>query len=167
MTPFINELLGASLMHLHSLYPTFAQYYLASSDPVPPSTEDESIELPQLISSIVDFVAAVARGGRAREWFENEEARGSLVGAVFKFAQMTDNDVSIACIQGRLLAKRVIRKIHGLATPTPSWRKRTTRRRRIAYAWLDSIYWVYVHLPHSSVSLDLEHSLIVSSIVPN
>jgi hypothetical protein len=39
----------------------------------------------------LDFIAAVARGGRAREWMTPETLQ-SLISAVFNFTQMTDND---------------------------------------------------------------------------
>jgi hypothetical protein len=94
MTPYLNDLLTASLTHFHVLYPIFAQYYLSSSHSVPRSSEDESIELPQLICPIIDFVAAVARGAKAKEWFDAGNLH-SLILAVFNFVQMTDDDVGV------------------------------------------------------------------------
>jgi importin-9 len=75
------------------LYPAFEQYYLAGSESAPTSTEQESaIELTQLASAIIDFFSAVARGGRAREWF-SPETTVVLVSTVFKYVQMTEIDV--------------------------------------------------------------------------
>jgi hypothetical protein len=93
LTPYLKDLITASLNHLQTLYPTFAQYYLSSSESVPRSSEDESIELPQLICPIIDFVAAVTRGGKAKEWFDGGN-HAALTSAIFNFVQMTDEDVS-------------------------------------------------------------------------
>lgn len=105
MAPFIVDLLNFSLSHLQGLYNTFKQYYISSSDPVPPSAEDESIELPQLISSILDFVAAIARGGRARDWFALDTLLPSLIAAVLNFTQMTDTDVGCSAGMHRCTTK--------------------------------------------------------------
>ncbi|KAJ7597774.1 ARM repeat-containing protein [Mycena floridula] len=91
LAPYLGDLLRLSLTNLNSVYPTFERYYLASSDPVPPSTEDEPIELTHLISAILDFLAAVARGGKAKDWFTSESLV-PLISSVFSFTQMTDND---------------------------------------------------------------------------
>ncbi|KAJ3786679.1 ARM repeat-containing protein [Lentinula aff. detonsa] len=91
IAPYLPELLPTSLAHLKSLYPTFDQYYLASTESVPSSSEDETIELPQLITSIMDFVSSVVRAGRAKEWFTGENAI-ALISAVFDYIQMTDDD---------------------------------------------------------------------------
>ncbi|KAJ6609355.1 ARM repeat-containing protein [Mycena sp. CBHHK59/15] len=69
LTPYLDGYLAISLNHLHSLYGTFSQYYLSSNESVPRSSENESIELPQLICPIIDFTAAVTRGGKARGCF--------------------------------------------------------------------------------------------------
>jgi len=94
MTPYLKDLLTASLLHFHVLYPIFAQYYLSSSHSVPRSSEDESIELPQLICPITDFVAAVTRGSKAKEWFDGANS-SALISAVFNYVQMTDEDVGV------------------------------------------------------------------------
>jgi importin-9 len=93
LIPYLNEFLTASLNHFQALYPTFAQFYLSSSEAAPQSSEDDAVELPQLLCPILDFVTAVTRGGKAREWFV-EENRTRLISAVFDFVQMTDEDVS-------------------------------------------------------------------------
>jgi importin-9 len=93
LTPYLNDFLTASLNHFQALYSTFAQFYLSSSEPAPRSSEDESVELPQLLCPILDFISSVTRGGKAREWFV-EINRSRLISAIFNFVQMTDEDVS-------------------------------------------------------------------------
>ncbi|GAW03271.1 ARM repeat-containing protein [Lentinula edodes] len=91
IAPYLPELVPASLVHLNTLYTTFDRYYLASTESVPSSSEDETIELPQLITSIMDFVSSVVRAGRAKEWFTGDNAV-SLISAIFSYIQMTDDD---------------------------------------------------------------------------
>lgn len=91
LTPYLKDFLTASLNHFQALYPTFAQFYLSASEPAPRSSEDESIELPQLLCPILDFITAVTRGGKAREWIV-EENLDTLILVVFNFVQMTDED---------------------------------------------------------------------------
>lgn len=43
---------------------------------------------------MTDFVAAVTRGGKAKAWFDGGHL-SALVTAVFKFVQMTSDDVCI------------------------------------------------------------------------
>lgn len=78
--------------HLSVLYPTFVTYCLSATDSPPNTSEDEPVELPQLLCPIIDFVAAVIRGGKAREWV-NEANILSIVSSVFAFVQMIDDDV--------------------------------------------------------------------------
>jgi hypothetical protein len=82
-----------SLNHLLSLYGTFSQCYLSSADLIPRSSENEPIELPQLICPIIDFMGTVTRGGKARGWF-SEQNLSALISSVFAFLQMTNDDVS-------------------------------------------------------------------------
>ncbi|OBZ68625.1 Importin-9 [Grifola frondosa] len=91
LTPHLRDFLTASLNHLHALFPTFAQYYLMAASPVPPSSEDDSIELTQLVCPIIDFVSSIARTGRAKEWFTSDNLH-SLTGAVFNWVQMSQED---------------------------------------------------------------------------
>ncbi|KAJ4470827.1 ARM repeat-containing protein [Lentinula aciculospora] len=91
IAPYLPELVPASLVHLNNLYPTFSRYYLASTESVPSSSEDEAIELPQLITSIMDFMSSVVRAGRAKDWFTGDNAV-ALISAVFNYIQMTDDD---------------------------------------------------------------------------
>jgi importin-9 len=86
-----------SLNHLRVLYPTFSHYYLSATEAVPSTSEDESIELPQLLCPIIDFVSAVIRGGKCRQWL-GEENILSLVASTFNYVQMTDDDVSSSAL---------------------------------------------------------------------
>lgn len=94
MTQYLEGLLNASLVHLQALHAKFTEYYLLSSDATPGSSEDEAIELPQLICPILDFVSAVTREGKLRDWFGVDNT-GSLVAAIFDFVQMTNEDVGL------------------------------------------------------------------------
>ena len=89
----LPDFLAASLNHLHVLYPTFSHYYLSATEAVPSTSEDESIELPQLLCPVIDFLSAVTRGAMGREWV-GEENILSLVASMFNYVQMTDDDVS-------------------------------------------------------------------------
>jgi hypothetical protein len=93
LTPYLKDFLTASVNHLQALYPTFTQFHLSSSEPAPSSSEEESVELPQLLCPIFEFVTAVARGGKAKEWFA-EKNLSILISSTFNFVQMTDEDVS-------------------------------------------------------------------------
>jgi hypothetical protein len=84
--------LAASLNHLRVLYDTFSTYYLAATDSVPTTSEDEIIELPHLLCPVIDFLAAVVRGGKARDWLADENVL-DVVSSVFVLVQMTDDDV--------------------------------------------------------------------------
>ncbi|PPQ99515.1 hypothetical protein CVT24_005305 [Panaeolus cyanescens] len=92
LVPYLPDLLNASLRHLQVLYPTFVQYYIASSDSPPSTSEEEPVELAQLLCPIIDFLAAVVRGGKCKEWLANENI-GALIESVFKYTQMTDDDI--------------------------------------------------------------------------
>lgn len=100
LTSSLPEFLAASLNHLHVLYPTFSHYYLSATDAVPSTSEDESIELPQLLCPVIDFLSAVTRGVKGREWL-GEENILSLVACMFNYVQMTDDDVSPSTCWGR------------------------------------------------------------------
>ncbi|KAG6885829.1 hypothetical protein C0993_009221 [Termitomyces sp. T159_Od127] len=91
MKPYLEGFLTASLVHLQALHATFNEYYLSSSEATPGSSEDEAIELPQLICPILDFVSAVTREGKSRDWFDVDNI-GSLVAAIFDFVQITNED---------------------------------------------------------------------------
>ncbi|OJT08019.1 Importin-9 [Trametes pubescens] len=91
LTPYLKDLLSASLNHLSALFPTFTHYYLQSAASVPHSSEDETIELTQLVCPMLDFVANVARSGKAKDWFTGESLTG-LISGVFSWVQMTSDD---------------------------------------------------------------------------
>ncbi|KAJ7204351.1 ARM repeat-containing protein [Mycena pura] len=91
LTPYLNEYLSMALNHLTSLLGTFSQYYLSSNEAAPRSSENEPIELPQLICPIFDFTGAVIRGGKSKGWFENQNL-STLIASVFNFLQMTYED---------------------------------------------------------------------------
>jgi hypothetical protein len=94
LTSYFNDILTLSLNHMRTLFPTFSQYYLSSTESVPSSSEDGNIDLQQLICPILDFVSAVSRGGKAKEWFQKENM-DALISMVFSYSQMTDEDVSL------------------------------------------------------------------------
>ncbi|KAH6916745.1 armadillo-type protein [Coprinopsis sp. MPI-PUGE-AT-0042] len=91
---YISDFLNSALHQLQALYPIFTHYYLASSDSVPQTSEDESVELPQLICPIMDFISASMRGRKARGWFTGDNLP-LLVSAVFNLSQVTDEDEEI------------------------------------------------------------------------
>jgi hypothetical protein len=93
LLPYLEDFLGLSLYHMQALYPTFEVYYLSQSETNPGSSENNPIELSQLICPIIDFIAAVARGGKAKTWF-NQERIDALTSCVLNYAQMTVEDVS-------------------------------------------------------------------------
>ncbi|TFK42052.1 armadillo-type protein [Crucibulum laeve] len=93
LAPYLKDFLAASVNHLHVLYPTFAHYYLSSADSAPSTSEDENIELPQLISPILDFVAAVTRSGKVRDWYD-ENNLPALISAVFNFEETWTNNAN-------------------------------------------------------------------------
>lgn len=92
MTPYLKEFLSASLHHLQSLFPTFLHFYLSSASP-PGSSEDEQVGIPHLVCPLIDFISTATRGGKAKEWFDQDN-QYALVGAVFNYVQMTEEDVS-------------------------------------------------------------------------
>ena len=94
LVPYLPDLLSASLEHLRVLYPIFSTYYLSATESAPSTSEDETLELPQLLCPIIDLLAAVVRGGRAREWVVHENIL-PLVSSIFAFVQMTDEDVNV------------------------------------------------------------------------
>ncbi|KAF8346879.1 armadillo-type protein [Amanita rubescens] len=91
LTPYLPDFLNSALHHLQIIYPSFVHYYISAADSPPRTSEDELIELPDLIVPIVDFIAAVARGGKAKLWFDAQHFP-ALVSAVFKFTQVGEQD---------------------------------------------------------------------------
>ena len=76
------------------LYPTFEAYYLGSAVPLA-SAEEDTIDLPELICPLLDFVGAAKKGGRAKDWFtEGNGGRVTeLVKEVIRWGQMSEEDV--------------------------------------------------------------------------
>lgn len=82
------------------------------------------MELPQLLCPILDFVTAVSRGGKAREWFVGGNLT-ALISSVFNFVQMTDEDVSRGFVLSLLTdVCDFQRKRLGQQTPTPLLHKK-------------------------------------------
>lgn len=94
LVPFLNDYLNLSLAHLVSLYPVFTHFYIQSSNSVPENSEDEVVELPQLLCPILDFLSATTRSSKAREWWFESNNLVNVIPAVFNYLQITDDDVS-------------------------------------------------------------------------
>lgn len=92
LTPYLPEYLTAILHHLGALFPVFYHYYVVSEDTAPSTSEDERVDLTQLAGSSLDFISAVARSGRAKEWFTEANTR-SLVAEAFRWIEMTADEV--------------------------------------------------------------------------
>jgi hypothetical protein len=92
IAPYLPGYVTASLRHLHALYPTYVQYYIADSTAVPNSSEGEPIELYKLAAPLVDFVTGATRQSRARVSFD-EGTLAQLVDALVLWAQMTKENV--------------------------------------------------------------------------
>lgn len=133
---YLPDFLAASLGHLQGYFPAYVQYYLAADNAVPKNSEDESIELPEVVAPIVDFVAAVARAGKAKEWYTPEKI-GALVEMVFAFAQISIESVGLRQ-WGKQETHHLLRKRHGARAQTRSSTKKGTLRSRTASALLDS-----------------------------
>lgn len=114
MTPYLKGLLSASLNHLQILLPTFIHFYLSSSDSPPGSSEDEHVGLPHVICPLIDFMSTAMRGGKAREWFDSTNLH-ILIGAVFNYVQMTQEDVGafIVCLSSSLINAYIGRHMGG------------------------------------------------------
>jgi hypothetical protein len=139
MTTYLQDFLSASLQHLQVLFLTFTHFYLSPSASPPGSSEDERVGLPHLVCPLIDFVSTVTRGGKVKEWFDAGNLQG-LVGAVFNYVQMTEDDVSDLFPDWRSESLRIDlnrdpglchRKILGLPTPMLLLRKRMTRPNHI------------------------------------
>ncbi len=97
LVTYIPDLLFASLNHLRALYSTFSSYYLVANETPPNTSEEEPIELSQLICPIIDFLSSVIQSGKGRDWLSPENI-STLIESVFAYVQMTDEDV-ILCSQ--------------------------------------------------------------------
>ncbi len=87
----MTDFLTASVQHLHALYPTFSHFYLADEEAVPNNSEDEIIDLAQLVCPILDFVSTVSRQAKSKEWLVSNLQ--DLVPAILNYAQITHEDV--------------------------------------------------------------------------
>lgn len=90
----INDLLNFALAHLRALVSVFNHYYLSSSATSPPgaSEEERPIELPMLGCPIIDFLAVMTRGSRAKSWLSAPNVE-SLIVTLCGWMQMTEDDV--------------------------------------------------------------------------
>ncbi|CAA7265862.1 unnamed protein product [Cyclocybe aegerita] len=91
LVDYLNDFLAVSINHLRALYSTFTSYYLNGSESAPNTSEDEPIELPQLVCPIIDLLAAVIRSGKAHNWLSDANIF-SLVSSVFAYIQMSEED---------------------------------------------------------------------------
>lgn len=97
---YVESFLDSSLSHLNSVFPAYDIYYVNATETVPVSTEDEAVELPYLICPLFDLVSNIVRGGRAKQWLDPQNQSPNLtnlIGIVFRFAQMTAEDVGTSC----------------------------------------------------------------------
>jgi hypothetical protein len=95
IAPYLAGYVTTSLRHLHALYPTYVQYYLADSTVVPNSSEGEPIELYKLAAPLVDFVTGATRQSiesKARVSFD-EGTLTQLVDALVQWGHMTKENV--------------------------------------------------------------------------
>jgi hypothetical protein len=124
------------------LYPTFKTFYISASESAPATSEGDPNELTTLICPVFDFVSAVARHGKAREWWEEEGNFSSLVQTVFDYVQMTDEDVRCGALQwwyATHTPSHVNRRKHGRQMQTHLLFKKTRCNRIIASVWQDLI----------------------------
>lgn len=87
----VTDFLAVSISHLDALFSTFAHYYINSEDSIPITSEDDTVELPQLVSSIFDFMSIVARHGKTKGWLEANLQQ--IISVIFGYAQITRDDV--------------------------------------------------------------------------
>lgn len=136
---YIPDLLTASVNHLRVLFPTFSSYYLLTTETTPTTSEDDPVELTQLLCPIIDFQSSIIQSGKARGWLSAENL-SILISSVFAYMQMTDEDVSflvrklVLCLfnnESRLKPGRII--------PTSSSHKKRTKHRATASVWRDLI----------------------------
>ncbi|PCH34394.1 ARM repeat-containing protein [Wolfiporia cocos MD-104 SS10] len=92
LEPHIDDILTFSLNHLTVLYPTFVHYYLMGEDAVPPPSENEATDLPNLFSAMIDLISLIARNGKGVAWFSAGDNARSLTVSVFNWIQITKED---------------------------------------------------------------------------
>ncbi|KAI0347862.1 ARM repeat-containing protein [Trametopsis cervina] len=93
LAPYLPDFLNSTLHHLGALFPEFFHYYITAENTPPFTSEDERVDLTQLAGSALDFISAVARSGRAKQWF-NEEKTTALLAEVFRWIEMTADEES-------------------------------------------------------------------------
>jgi len=96
LRPYVDSFLDSSLAHLKGVFSAYEIYYINATESIPGSSEDEAVELPYLICPLFDLVSNVVRGGRAKQWLDPQNQSQNLtnlVGVVFRFTQMTAEDV--------------------------------------------------------------------------
>ncbi|KAL4067241.1 armadillo-type protein [Scleroderma yunnanense] len=91
MTAYMPDYLNAALHHLQVTYDVYNHCYITADTTALGSSEDEAVELPQLICPIFDFFSSVTRGGKAREWLSTSNLT-ALVEQIFQYSQMTADD---------------------------------------------------------------------------
>ncbi|KAH8119757.1 ARM repeat-containing protein [Phellopilus nigrolimitatus] len=92
LAPHYEDLLNSSLAHLQALLPTFTKYYLTASSAQPPSaSEEDPIELSMLGCPIIDFLAVITRGSKAKSWLQPSNVEALIV-TLCGWMQMTEDD---------------------------------------------------------------------------
>lgn len=92
LTAYMPQYLDAALHHLKVTYDAYQHCYILADVASPGSSEDEAVELPQLICPIFDFLSNVIRGGKAKEWLSPQNLT-ALMEQIFQYSQMTAEDV--------------------------------------------------------------------------
>jgi hypothetical protein len=138
---FIPDLLTASVNHLRVLFPTFSSYYLLATETPPTTSEDDPVELPQLLCPIIDFQSSIIQSGKSRGWLSAENL-SNLISSVLVYVQMTDDDVSFLPKKFVLFLSKS-RSKRGQIIQTSSLHKRRTKLRVIVSEWQDLIYCRY------------------------
>jgi hypothetical protein len=78
---------------LQILSPLFTDHYLTSDDTAPSPNDSVLVTLPQLASTIFDFLTNCCRGGKAKAWFNDEANINLSIQSIFFWAQITRSDV--------------------------------------------------------------------------
>jgi len=102
MGSYVRDYLDASLRHLQLLFQTYDHFYISASGSAPGSSEEETVELPHLVSPLFDFLSNVVRGGKAKDWLQAENLNG-LVSAIFNYTQITAEDVRVILVFARYI----------------------------------------------------------------
>lgn len=92
LRPYFGAFLTASLNHLQAYYPFYYDNYIITDSPVPKNSEDEALELPEVVAPTLDFISSVARSGKSKDWFE-PSAVNSLVEAILGWSQISTESV--------------------------------------------------------------------------